>query len=435
MQITFVCISAILLCDILLLGIIPKKDDGKIIFEKNNMVFIILLFNLMLSQMLMYTPGSNISPYAYVSGDLQHITFLGQTFSTWCSLLLLLFLLYTIFIKKYKKICKMDYIILGSLFIFLLCGCLLSTSVTEGMTMALKILLPILIFIFIKYEDKSLDLKSFFNLLTFINYFLIIQVLLCKLITGKFSAFHYYLEFNEEYFGYYNHPHNFTGLLGVFALWSLFLINKKCHTFSNIILFVTNILLMYISGAKSYVISLLCALALLGIKAFMDKKLLGLRKYVIFTIFILIIFGGALWANFGANRVVGDVTSGRIDRWLSDLIYFRDHMTIFQKTVGGGFDQVYLVNKQLQGVYINSLNLFIDFLMNNGILGTAFIISVYIWMFAGLAKNSKNKSFIYAAMIYFFTASFITNMVTYQVVMAYIIFMIGIWKIEGMTGC
>ena len=390
-------------------------------FSKNSNVLVALITGLFFSQMVMYRPGSNISPYAYSHGLLEQILVLGKTVSNWMSLALVGYCVFRIIIGSQKfKLGKNFIIMYSCVLLTILTGVVQSNSLVSGLSEGVKYLLPFLIFGAIM-SLNCLKIGPFITkLLTYTNVIMIIQVLLCKVFTGKFAASTYYWEFQEEYFGFYNHPHNFTGLLGILTIWCIFNINRKNHSFFYILLAMINIGLMYISGSRSYVYSLIISIGYILLVSLFDSKLKRMRKYAITLFTLMFFFGGAFISNLGSNRVTGDVLSGRGLRWLTDIQYYLTSTTLAQKFLGGGFGFVNEVNLKLSGVYINSLNIFIDVLLNNGLIGLFLLIIAYGILFSYFVKEGS-KQFSITIVLFFVISSVVTNFITYQVVLIYMV--------------
>lgn len=397
----------------------------KIKYTKTRIVIYLLIFGMLISQMLMYKPGSIVSPYAYSKGLLQQIEFGGQTLSSWFSIILFLYCIAVFFMKGYSRVSKNDVFILGILTLFCVMGVCGSDNIINAVAQGIKIILPFVVFFVLKNNYLNKEILNKFLVLS--NYVLVIQVLMCKILTGKFAASKYYMEYQEEFFGFYNHPHNFTGLLGILSIWNIYRIYRKENRYISFIILICNIVLMYISGSRSYVVTLIVSITLLAFFSYFVVDLKKIRNLSTLYFVIVILFGGILISRFGANRVVQDISSGRIERWIKDLIYYKEKMPLVEKLIGGGFDFIYVVNQKIFGVYINSLNIFVDYLVNNGIIGLILIIGAYTYLFRFFIKNG-NRIFSYIVLLFMLSSSMITNMVLYQVVMVYavlILFSIG----------
>lgn len=400
----------------------------KIKYKGIEIIIYMLILGMLVSQMIMYKPGSIVSPYAYSRGLLRQIEFAGQTLSSWSSMFLFLYCIYFLCVRGFAKMSKNDVIILVILIFFVLLGFISCDNISISIAQGTKVILPFAVFFVIKGEYMHWDKNVLKKFLSITNYVLLLQVVVCKLLIGKFSASQYYMEYREEYFGFYNHPHNFTGLLGILSIWNIYRIYRKEKAYSSFIMLICNIGLMYISGSRSYVVTLIISITFLCFFSFFYEDLKEIRKLSTLYFSVVILFGGVLISKLGENRVVRDISSGRIERWIVDLIYYRDSMSFVEKIFGGGFDYIYILNLKKFGVYINSLNIIIDYLINNGILGLLFIMGAYIYIFLFFIK-SGHKFFSCTVSLFLLSSSMITNMVLYPVIMVYcvlVLFAIGI---------
>lgn len=387
-----------------------------------------LIPGLMVSQMLMYQPGSNISPWAYKNGLLNHILFAGRTLSNWFSIFTALYCFLFLGIGLYKKAFKIyDFLIFFSLFTVVCIGTLKSNSLSSGLAEGLKYLLPFIVYATIKTYKSSTWRLLIEKLLLFTNIILILQVLICKIFTGKYAASSYYLEMREEFFGFYNHPHNFTGLLGILSIWCFYNINRQHKPALNLILVFINIILMFISGSRSYLCSLMIALFYILIFSLIDKKVKRMRKFVFAAIFIGIFLGPYYLTYLNSQRLLTSFLSGREKRWLQDFHYYLENMSIIDKLIGGGFGFVNEVNMELVGTNINSLNIIIDILINNGIIGLLFTILVYFILFDYFIKTG-DKRFSIMMMVFFIVSSIFTNLISYQVVTIYMVLVLFVMR-------
>ena len=283
------------------------------------------------------------------------------------------------------------------------------------------------------YLQKIIDrenVRDFKTAITAINIFMIAQVLACKLMYGHFAAYNYYYEMSEEYFGYYNHPHSFTCLLAVLSIWCIYQMNKRQNVPLNIVLFVLNLLLMFISGVRTYFIALIAGLLFVGIYSLMMRSMKNLRKYVYIAVVLLVIAGPALITSFGSTRVTEDVSSGRMDRWTADISYAINNYSWFDKLFGAGLDASVQANKVLFDVAINSLNVFVDMFMNYGIIGMIMMIIAYSYIFR-LTWSKKQKGFQIGMLVFLLTACFINSIVSYITIMSMIVVILYIFKVEG----
>lgn len=407
--ITYVLLSFLIICSI-------RIQRFRYSYSTVGIVFLLLFSGLFFSQMIMYKAGSNISPYAYTRGLLKPILLFGRTYSSWLSITITAYSLYKMLLSsRNRRLSKQDVIMYTAIFLVFLIGIFSYSSFSSALSEGTKYVLPFLTYGAVKVIDSERFKESTKKLLTFSNIILILQVALSKIITGKFAASTYYLEMQEEYFGFYNHPHGFTGLLGMLTIWCVFNINRRNKVCLYSVLAIINMILMYISGSRSYVYSLLIAVVYILMTSMVDQKLKRMRKYAFAGLIAALFFGKSFITNLGAHRVTNAVLSGRGLRWVNDLNYFFSEMSWREKLTGGGFGYISDVNQKLSGVYVNSLNIFIDILIDNGIVGVILTMVAYAMLFSFYTKRG-NKSFSIMVLFFFVVSSFVTNFITYQVI-------------------
>ena len=397
--------------------------------KKNHKIFLAIWIELYIAQLFMYLPGTDVSPYAFAHSKIEAIRVMGLTLSAAVSIVLVFFIFATFVmrIKKYSK--KAIYMMILALIPNLL-NLVRSSDLTGNFDTFLKVISPFVICYKIQKIIDRENVRDFKTAITAINIFMIAQVLACKLMYGHFAAYNYYYEMSEEYFGYYNHPHSFTCLLAVLSIWCIYQMNKRQNVPLNIVLFVLNLLLMFISGVRTYFIALIAGLLFVGIYSLMMRSMKNLRKYVYIAVVLLVIAGPALITSFGSTRVTEDVSSGRIDRWTADISYAINNYSWFDKLFGAGLDASVQANKVLFDVAINSLNVFIDMFMNYGIIGMIMMIIAYSYIFR-LTWSKKQKGFQIGMLVFLLTACFINSIVSYITIMSMIVVILYIFKVEG----
>lgn len=402
---------------------------------KKNILFIPLIFALFIGQLFIIVPGSDISSASY--GNFNQYKFFGMTISTIISIVLLIYCIYNIFISSKFKFEKKDLLVLIAIIIFDFLGLINGNSISERIDMCAKINMPFIIYFYLKYSYNSS--KKNVNILntTFllINIILIVQVPICKLLTGKFSASTFYTYImNEEYYGYYSSPHAFSALLGILSIWNLKNISNKYRIKTNYLCLVCNIILIFLSGVRTYLLSVIFAIAILFFSALNTKHLKKIKSLAIISIIVVLLCSNYIFEKLSTSRIsisynTTELTSGRTYRWKTDLLYFSEQ-GLTNKIVGNGFKSIYNINSKLIDVYINSLNVFIDLLIDNGILGMLLLIFIYY----NIVKRKYKKSniyFIYSILIYIGIGCFINNLLPYITVMTTTIILIRLLEIEG----
>lgn len=379
----------------------------------------------------MYTPGSDVSPYAYTISAISAIRFFGLTLSAFASLALLFYLALSVLFRR--KLPTKDAMtpfllaLLPNLIVFFW-----TPSVSNSIDSFAKMMTPFAIMLYFTIVVDASRVNVIKKTVEFINILMVLQVIVCKLSYGFTSAYNYYYELEEEFFGYYNHPHSYTSLLWILALYNIYAISRKEHYLLNIILFVTNVSFTYFTGVRTYLVALLGGLAYIGIISFMDNHGKRLRGFVIVGVALMLVFGSRLIENFGAGRtyITFNASSGRLLRWGLDLNYFFTQYSLPQLLFGRGVDSSYIVNKEILGVYINSLNLFIDLLLDYGVIGLVLIVSAYFILFKQCISDS-NKLFLIGVMASFFIASMINSAVSYVPTMTMLVAVIWIMKVDS----
>lgn len=402
---------------------------------KKNILFIPLIFALFIGQLFIIIPGSDISAASY--GDFNQYKFFGMTISTIISIVLLIYCTYNIFISSKLKFEKKDVLILIAIIIFDFLGLINGESISEKIDMCAKINMPFIIYFYLKYSynfsKKHMDTLDKAFLL--INIILIVQVPICKLVTGKFSASTFYTYImNEEYYGYYSSPHAFSALLGLLSIWNLKNISNKYRIKINYVCLACNIILIFLSGVRTYVLAVIFAIVILFFNALNTKHLKKIRSLAIISIILVLLCSNYIFEKLSTSRLntsynTTELTSGRTYRWKTDLLYFSEQ-GLTNKIVGNGFKSIYSINSKLIGVYINSLNIFIDLLIDNGILGMLLLIFIYY----NIVKQKYQKSniyFIYSILIYIGIGCFVNNLLPYITVMTTTIIFIRVLEIEG----
>ncbi|MCH5211584.1 MAG: O-antigen ligase family protein [Oscillospiraceae bacterium] len=260
----------------------------------------------------------------------------------------------------------------------------LANGVMPQFDYIMKLIMPFMVFYYIKYACKEKEFERLPGLILIINITMVVQIIVCKAITGHFSASTYYTYIGtEEYFGYYNSPHPLSALLGLFSVWNIYSIHRKQTLVLNIVLFTANILLVVLLGVRTYMAAV--ALSIIVMIAYGTRN----SKYRSFTIIALIfvaIAGLIIYFNmdkiFAGTRLdssvnTSEITSGRNGRWKQDMNYYLHEYNFLQQIFGKGFGAINNVNIKLRIGNINSLNAIIDLLMDNGVVGLLLLVASY----------------------------------------------------------
>ena len=374
-----------------------------------------IIFNLYLSQLYMYYPGADVSPYAYVHTLLNQIKFAGLTLSAMFSVIIILFIILVIFITHRIRSRQTLYM-MACITAPCLIGIVISGNAVSEIDSLMKLLTPFLVCIFLISNDNETLLHNIKKLIYAVNIMLLIQVVVCKVFYGQFAAYNYYYEMAEEFFGYYNHPHSFTGLLAVLSIYNVYAINKNEHRVINVVLLIVNVLLMWMSGVRTYVVALLVGLIVIGIYSLRAPNMRHLRKYVYAGAIVAVVVGQRIYASFGSQRVTADSSSGRFVRWAADFAYYRNSYSPFEWLFGRGTDAVNDINHSIFGVSINSLNMLIDLLLNYGVVGLVLIVVAYVLLFKTMYSR-YSAGFFWGTVAFFVATSVINSIISYVTIM------------------
>jgi hypothetical protein len=414
-----------LLCTVIVLGF-PQRRLA---------VILTIWFGLYVSQIFILVPGSDASEWSY--GNYNTYSFAGLSYSTWISILLIYLCMLEILLTNPRMIPRRDAHVLLPVLVFFLFGMLVSANFGESVQDAIKLLFPFVLYYFFAWRTLRVDAVKIKYAVLAINLFLVGQVLVCKLLTGKFAANHYYwYVMDEEFFGYYNSPHPFAGVLGLISIWNLWQIGRREHPLFNTALFLCNIVLVFASGVKTYALSVLIAVGIVSVCSLFNSRLRNLRKYVLLTVFAAVLCGGFIAAWYSTSRLniefnPTSLTSGRDSRWEKDLDYFVEQRDAARYLFGNGIGGIYFVNDSLIGRHINSLNVFIDLLVDDGILGMALILYAYYSIFRRAFRGGAAKPVVVAMVCYIVISSFINNLLPYVTIMPIAMTFVHLLSVAG----
>ena len=400
------------------------------------MLFTSLLLCLYVSQVFIVKPGANLDAANY--GSYQTITFMGLSYSSWLSLAILALCVVRLFMSyRHIRFTTKTLLCAISVIAFMCMGVVISPSISNLADLGIKIFMPFCVYFYVRFVLSEWGTSSIDRLLLSINLFLVGQVLFCKIATGEFSANHYYTYLmDEEYFGYYNSPHPFTALLGLLTIWNMHILVKRRAPILNLILVAVNVVLMAASGVRTYVAGLAFAVAVLMLASLSRPELSRYRFLIVIAAFALLLFGSQLGEIIGNTRLSSstnttELSSGRFTRWQLDYNFFATQSDTVRKLFGNGFGYSYVVNQELIGVSINSLNFVIDLLIDNGIFGLLTLCLSYAMLFADL--GSSHRYLALALFAYILTGLMLNNLLPYITVMIAAILVMFSWRREGIT--
>lgn len=403
-----------------------------------NYSFMLLILTLYIAQLFILVPGSDASAASY--GAYNTILFYGMTLSAWASISIIIFCLVNIlfFRSTNYQLTKLDILCIFSLGSFLFTGMLVSNNFLDSVETPVKLSLPFIIYYYARFCIPKSRISYFYTLFLLINLITVGQVFICKILTGSFAinTFYWYI-MSEEYFGYYNSPHPFSALLGLLSLWCIKSINERKRVVLNAILLSFNLLLIFLSGVRTYALGITIALIFIMISAFRDKGLRNIRKLLLavpIIALVLTIFTPSFvsLSRFSNVFLSGDMTSSRLERWTTDVSYYVNQKNIFTLLLGNGFQSMNVINQTLIGVYINSLNVFIDLLVENGAIGMLLYLlpCVFIWKEC-YKKNSRSISIVIGMTIYIVIGLVINNLLPYVTIMPLFILILVIIDLEN----
>lgn len=385
-----------------------------------------ILIGLFLAQFFMYYPGSDVSPWAYTNAELFSIRFFGLTVSSYMSIAVAFFCLSDIVINN-RVISKKALTVFCLAILPNIWSLLASGSILDNIDYMLKMSIPFLVFLYLSCIINTENIAFFKKIVSFINILLVGQVLVCRLIEHSFSAYSYYLNAEEEYFGYYNQPHPFTCLLAILCFWNVYAINKRENVILNLVLVCANILLIYLSSVRTYAVSLMAGFLYIGVMSLVSSKMKKLRKYVIIAFIILIFLLEYILTSFLLGHGGADISTGRFERWQLDLKYIFNEYSLVQFLFGNGMRASFEVNNVIFGTYINSLNLFVDMLIDYGLIGLFMMSFAYYKIFA-YTRKTESLHFNTGLLIFFIFACIINHPASYITCISLIIIVLFIFK-------
>jgi len=399
-----------------------------------NALFYPLIIMLFIAQLFIIVPGSDISSASY--GNFNTYKIAGFSTSTLMCMLIIFYCIFNTFIRNRFELKEKHLLLIIIIVLFDILGILTGNELDMQIEMCTKINMPFVVYFYLEYSYPKDKIQKLSQPILISNLILLIQVPLCKLLTGKFAASTFYAYImKEEYYGYYSSPHAFAAILGVFSLWNLKCINENIHKYVNVLCLLANLLLIFLSGVRTYALAVIITIIFIFITSFGTNKLkrikrLAVLSIVLFVIFSKTIFQYILTSRFNAAYNTVEVTSGRGSRWTIDLDYFMNQTSILKVVLGNGFQSIYTINSNLIGLNINSLNAIIDTLVDNGIMGLIMIVIIYYIM---LKKENikKNKLIYYGFFIYLSIGLFVNNILPYITVMTTIVILFRILDAEN----
>lgn len=369
-------------------------------------IFLGLLVMLQVSQVLLYPPGSNVSPYYWVTGVLRPTLYAGVTLQTWVFMALAAVCAIGVArMPGYSEGLRIGWIGAG-LFVLTLPALINTISLGRTADGLGKLILPVLVYVYLAPRTRGSGASALRGCITFVNIFSVAQVLMSKLLTGSFSANRYYLELREEYFGYYHHPFALAGVLSVCSILALHEILNGRRRPLNLVLLVCNLWLIYESQVRTYAVALGIALLVAAVGA-----LIAARRAQHLWILGLAVVAVLPWIpslSVGASRVTDDVSSGRLERWTQNLDVYAGQNWISRILFGGGPGAILDVNQELFERAVSSLNLFIDLMVDYGLLGLLAFLGVWVHIHRHAHARHQGPHAV-ALGVFLVSGAFLTN--------------------------
>jgi hypothetical protein len=344
---------------------------------------------LVVSQVLIFPPGSDVSPYAYsLLGVQTPNTYGGATAQVWSILILIAVCGIGLVRSKSRGVTPgFRWTIVA--IIVVAAGATLSgatfSSLAEGIG---KLILPLLLFSHLTTIMKAGSHRTLTTLVLAVNVFTIGQSILCKVLTGSFGANTYYLELSEEYFGYFYHPFAFAGIISACSIIVVNELLKRRRPCVMLFLLAVNCFFIYQTQVRTYILAIAVA-SLVAVVVTTVGRRNPVATSIASALMSLVALVVASRFVEGA-RVTTDTSSGRLDRWAADVQYFWNTASPADLLVGGGPERIFEVNRALFGVYINSLNAGIDTFVNFGILGLIVVTVAWILLIRDQYRETHN---------------------------------------------
>jgi len=330
---------------------------------------------LIVSQVLIFSPGTDVSPYAFTTNPPLPRTYGGATVQVW-AILLLLALCGARFVFSSPRSASSAYgWTVAAVVTVSAAGAVTSDNFPVFAEGVGKLVLPLLLFLcFTSLAGPGID-RTLTKLVIVVNLFTVGQAVLARALTGQFAANRYYIELPQEYFGYFYHPFAFAGILGACSIVLINEIRQRRHRFLMTLLVTTNVFFIFQSQVRTYILATAISfiISLIGLtvgrrSAKATFLIAGVLSLVALSI------GSGLVAG---SRNTSDASSGRLDRWALDVSYTWDTASVGQLLFGGGPGYISEINSRLFGVQINSLNALIDVFVDFGLIGLMLVVAAW----------------------------------------------------------
>lgn len=341
---------------------------------------------LALSQILIFPPGSDVSPFSVYNGGAVVKSYGGATVQVWAILLLLAICGFGLARSQPSTGGSGFGWTLVAIATALVSGAVTSSDFAVFAEGTGKIILPLMIFSYLIATMREGDSRTIVRLVIAINVFTAGQSLVCKVLTGSFASNMYYVELPQEYFGYFYHPFAFAGILSACMVVVVNEFVNGRHRGLMASLAAVNLYLIAGTQVRTYILgtAAMFLIAVVGLTIGKKRPVLTLVIAGGLSLAALVV-GQGLVAN---SRVTTDVSSGRLDRWVTDVHYVWSTASPVDLIIGAGPGRISDVNQQLFGIHINSLNAAVDSFVDFGVLGLlTMLISWYLLVRAQYLAN------------------------------------------------
>lgn len=375
-----------------------------------------------ISQVFVFPAGSLVSPWAFATGKLQPNLFLGVTPLTWASLVLALVCGIGALIRGLRD--RRNLPVWSAIVGIAAISAFTASSFSSYLDGVGKLTLPLLVYIYIR---EYLPLKSgqpAAAWILWINLFVVAQVGVAWIFTGTPGPNTYYHELSREYFGYFYHPFAFSGILSICTLVAIVRLSRRQHAVLHAILIMANLALIVLSQVRTFLLALAAAIGVLAF-GLLWRRVKRLWLFVATGLVALV----AVWLPISGalgERANLDLSSGRFERWIQNIVVFFTEESPLTILFGGGPGHIYSVNERLFGVYINSLNLVVDLLVDHGVIGCILIAIAWVSIVRQVS-GTTDRVYLCAQCTFMFTASMVTN--TFSFAAVAVVFVLALFAV------
>lgn len=215
------------------------------------------------------------------------------------------------------------------------------------------------------------------------------------------------------YFGFCESGHKLSSNLCFIGMLYLFYFWDKKFKIQQLIYFILPLLLLTLTGSRTYLVSYMIILIPLYIKKLRNYNLKILLIPILTITLGYFLINSSIINRFflmGSNQYVSDnfweaTSSGRLIWWKIDINDFQN-FDAFHKIFGKGFTYLYNLNQQLYGLKIDAHNDFITLLVSSGLFGVSGYVLILIrWIFKqNLYKKKSIIIILLTALMYIWNA-------------------------------